>query len=252
MYYGKKKTGLRFRLSFVLLFVAASFIGCFVMYMKGGDDDPLAGEPVPGMMEHIIGEEKETEPVPELHVDNPVPLSVRAADGYMNNILYVGDPIVSGIFSNGFCSSGNVLVLSEDADIEETLSIRSYAAVYLMFTPTNIHEEKDRDAFLSRVSTVVDKIRSCRRYDIYIVSVLPVSADSEGDGLVNADIDKVNSALLAYCNDARVYYIDENTYFKGSDGRLRSSYSDGKGGLSEQAYNACIEMIRTHTAIKER
>ena len=33
MQYGKQRPPLRFRLSFVFLFVIASFIGCFVMYM---------------------------------------------------------------------------------------------------------------------------------------------------------------------------------------------------------------------------
>ncbi|MBR4223211.1 MAG: hypothetical protein IKR73_00210 [Oscillospiraceae bacterium] len=248
MRYGKQKPALRFRLSFVFLFVIASFVGCFVMYMRGEEGDPLMKDTGVPKVITVVSEQAEQVVAPEIPVINPVPLSGRAEDGYMQNALFAGDPFITGIYTYGLTDHEHVLVINEDTDLSDAIKDKTWSSIYLLFSPSDISDSSARDAFIGDTAKLLKKIRSLSKTDIYIVSVLPLPAGSKGD---NADVDTLNSMLLDLCNEQNIYYIDENTYLKGSDGRLRSSYSD-RNGLTEQAYKAIFEMIRTHTAIKER
>ena len=246
MQYGKQRPPLRFRLSFVFLFVIASLIGCFVMYMKSEEGDPLMNQTDVPKVINIVAEDV-TEAVPDKQVENPVPLSGRAEDGYMKNALFAGDALISGLSEAGLTDSEHILIIDEHTDYS-LIKDRTFSAIYLLFSPQDISDDNGRKAFIYDVRKITQKLRSHNRADIYILSVLPLP---QGGKDANADIDMINSMLLTFCNEQNIYYIDENTYLKGSDGTLRSSYSRN-GQLTEQAYSAVFEMIRTHTAVKEK
>lgn len=249
----KKDTGLKFRPGFILLFIVASFAGCFALYMKNEEEDTITKDLIEKIRpaDETTAEETETEEAP---VTNPVGRSERADDNYFSRCAFIGDSSVMGFFSYGLVEQEKIFVIEDMNDLSPLSDIESrnnIENIYLFFSPDTISTDEGRADFGSKLTGLAGKLRKDGfNGDIYIISVLPESTKAEKERVSsNADIDKFNSLLLSLATEHRIHYIDENTYFKGTDGRLKSSYVSNDGiSMAESGYNAAVEMIRTHTA----
>ena len=84
---------------------------------------------------------------------------------------------------------------------------------------------------------------------VYLISLLPVPAETDGMIASNADIDTYNSLLLKFADKMRVCYLDVNTDFKGNDGKLPSSAAELNGiRLKEEYYEKLSDYILTHVS----
>lgn len=95
----KKKNEPRFRLSFVLMFVIASFAVCFALYMR--EEMPEA-EPAPAAGTVIISDmpgHEVTDSTGKFAVENvnPVKESLKLDSSYFDSCMFAGDSLTVGL-----------------------------------------------------------------------------------------------------------------------------------------------------------
>ncbi len=223
----KEKAALKFRISFVILFIIASFAACFVFYMK----EDLPEEAAEAMAVSTVQTVNET--AADVTAVNPVAENASPADKeYFEKCLFAGGELVRDMAAEGIISSDNAVyaavgdgetdsVFGLDA-AADVISDRSAEYIYI-FPQTELSEQADScvSKYRSFVSSVM---KSNSDAMVYVVSALPVSAEGEAD-ILNVELDRFNSEMLRFCNEAGAYYLDINTALKGSDGKLSSEYS---------------------------
>ena len=84
---------------------------------------------------------------------------------------------------------------------------------------------------------------------IFIESTTPVASGHGGKGLCNANVNKLNLIMQAYCaSQPDMYYIDVNSCLKGSDGCLKPSYtSDRYVHLTMSGYAQWMSTLCAYT-----
>lgn len=261
-YERKKKKGLKFRISFVFLFVFASFIGCFVMYMKGSEP------PVSDNRGEIVSIE-ETAPVETERTStadiNPIAESVRAEDSYLDNCMFAGDSLIVGLGSYGIIPEDRIaanigmsvmsinntpLVSPDGTEILAADKINSAAPENLyVLLGLNLLGSYTDEQLLAAYGDFIDSIDR-EKTDIYIISVPPVTGERETreeNPVLNSDIDSFNSELLKFANNRCVYYLDLNTALKGADGRFPEKYAEEDGiHFKKSTYRIMLDYILTH------
>lgn len=260
----KEKKRVKFRVSFLFLFLIASFLGCFALYMNEARNDMENFEPVNAVLRQD-DESGGTEASPaERTVINPVPSGPSAGDGYFNGAVFIGGEVLEGLCENNIVKEKNVFsddmmtasyltALSETGAggygfIIDFIAEASPESAYLLFNPN-----KDADIsgdICSGMSKLIDEIKkSAGETKIYIISVLPVTSSGEEVYPRNSEIDKFNSLALSLANEKNIYYLDINTELKGMDGKLSSGMTEADGiSLKKETYEIIAEYILTHTA----
>lgn len=255
----KKKA--KFRISFVFLFIIASFAVCFTLYMK--DDDFVITE---DMFEDDAEEVVYIEPVGNnLTAVNPVPKSEAKDTEYYDNAVFVGSKALAGLSDYGYAKAENMLlsdeirlsnfnsvILSEngnESSVAEAVMRKNAEKIYIMVGLYDLDNMGDNN-FFGEIEAFVENIKSGNSdADIYFISLLPVPAAAETTSAFNTDIDAYNSQLLEFANKMNVYYLDVNTEFKGNDGKLPASDAEINGiRLKKEAYEKLSEYILTHVS----
>lgn len=248
----------KFRISFIFLFIIASFAACFTFYMK---EDFV-------VTEDMFEEESESvvyiEPTGQnTSIINPVPKSPKADESFYNDTVFIGSKVLAGLSDYEFTDARNMLlsdsiklsnfntvILSEN-NVERTISeaalSRNPKNIYIMvgmYELNNINE-----SIFSQLEEFIDSVQN-NNYDIniYLMSVLPVTAEAEAFVASNADIDAYNSLLLKFADKKQVNYLDINMTLKGNDGKLPASSAEINGiRLTKERYDDVSEYILTHT-----
>lgn len=264
----KKKQNVRFRISFVFLFIIASFAVCFMLYMRGGDELPLKTRPV---IESI----DEPDDTSESKIEsigyestagiNPVPESAMLDRRYFEKCMFAGDSLIVGLGTYGIIPEAQIAanigmsVMSindtplKNADGTEILAadkINNAAPENLyVLLGLNLLGSYTEDQLLASYGDFIDSINR-EKTRIYIISVPPVTGDRENDEtnpILNSDIDKFNSELLKFANDRGAYFVDLNTYLKGSDGRFPAEDAESDGiHFKKATYDKMLEFLLTH------
>lgn len=249
----KKKA--KFRVSFIFLFIIASFVSCFVFYMKGDFDvkEALKNESesdraVMSVINNIAkGEEKPAEP----KIINPVQYSEKENASYYDDILFVGGAQISGLVDYRIISSENVI--ADDSLSLANINSQDIIAksegkkgVYIMIGMNDLDAVNEENSF-ENMGALIDGLREKNDgLKIYLVSLLPITARSETGTVTNFKVDSYNAACLAFANTKEVYYLDMNTEFVGNDGKLPESDCEGGTRLTKQAYERMGSYILTH------
>ena len=248
----KKKA--KFRVSFLFLFIFASFAVCFVLYMK--EDFEISSDLIEPAEDAVVY----VEPVGSANtVINPVPAGEKADSSYYDNAVFIGSTVLAGLSDYGFSGSAEML-LSDSINlgnfdtvtisangVESSISdavLRSGAGkVYIMVGIDDIGSGVTFDG----LEKVIDGIKGQGGADIYLMSLLPVTAENESRLALNSDIDDYNSRLLEFANSKNVFYLDVNTVFKGNDGKLAASEAELNGiKLKKSGYERLSDYILTH------
>lgn len=203
-------------------------------------------------------------------VSNPVPESERKDDSYLNECVFVGDSISTGISGYGFVSEKNVFAQTSmridlinntplntfygNVLVTDAIKSANPAHVYIMLG-SNGMGWIDNSKMISDYSTFIDSIKqSSPDSDIYIMSIPPVTAEREQkpsveEGkILNSDINDYNSMLLDLANEKDVHYIDTHSSIMGSDGKLPSDESTDGMHFIKDTYVKMIDYILTHVA----
>lgn len=236
----KEKKYAKFRFSFVLLFVFASFAACFALYMTNEDDEYIQ------TAEYFNDKKENISEVNELYttksVVNPVPKSKPADLEYFDNIVVFTNAQMTG-FSK-FIPKDNICYGSIDMNyIKSFINDKSFKSAYVMLDADCVKSDD-----LTALSDAINLLRKEKSdLTIYIVSVLPITAEKEKDGISNSEIDSFNSDVLKFANDNSVNYIDINSYFVGNDGKMPRSKTEYDGAtLTDEAYSEIADFLLSH------
>lgn len=244
----KEKKHAKFRFSFILLFIFASFAACFAMYMNSENDA------VPVSNSHI--DEKGDADSGSLYAEktsvvNPVPKSERAQDGYFDNALILASEQMRGLSDYGAVPRDNLFTGDfTPSDIMTSTAVsfltgRDYGAVYIFFGADSALSQ-DFGGLAELISDISQKEGAVK---IYLVSAIPIKADSETEMLANANIESFNSLLLKFADENNVNYIDINTYLVGNDGKLPNGKAEAVGDrLKKDTYLEIADFLLTHIA----
>lgn len=259
----KEKKKAKFRVSFIFLFIFASFAVCFVLYMK--EDFNIT----PEMLEEASEAFVYIDPVGERStLINPVPSSERQEESYYEDAVFIGSKALSGLADYGYIKSENMIISdditlanfntvmlsdgsTEDGGVTaaETVIGKAPGKLYIMVGINDLDRVGSASLF-EELESFIDSVKeNVPNVKVYLMTLLPVSAEMEGKIASNAEIDAYNSQLLRFANKIKVCYIDVNTGFKGNDGRLPASAAEVNGiRLKKEYYGELSEYILTHTA----
>ncbi len=246
----KEKKHAKFRFSFILLFIFASFAACFALYMRSDSDDILpASKNLTDENNEVL--EDGAAYSEKTDIINPVPKSSRAEDGYFDNAIILASNQMRGLSDYGAVPRDNMytgdfspsdIITSGAASF---IGGKNYDSIYIMFGANSAAA-----ADFEELSTFIGEIReSNENAKIYLTSLIPLKADSETEGLTNTEIESFNSLLLKYANENGVHYIDLNTFLVGNDGKLPKSKAESVGDrLKKDTYLEIADFLLTHIA----
>ena len=248
----REKKKAKFRISFVFLFIIASFAACFTFYMKEDFDVSQVFSHEEEEQQDIVSEMiEEADNVKK--IINPVQESERADDTYLSNILFIGNSQMKGLTDykvippeNGYFDD-NISLTSVGGTAAPYIRRAQYDAIYIMIGNKDL-DTADETSDFDGIKSLLDLIHS--EYPstaIYLVSLLPVSASVESNEMNNTKIDAYNSKYLQFANSSEVYYLDLNTMFVGNDGKMLESKTEADGvRLKRDAYLEIGEYLLTH------
>ncbi len=256
----REKKKVKFRISFIFLFIIASFLACFTFYMK--EDFVVTEEMLEEEQEAVVY--IETVGQGTTHI-NPVPVSEKQSKDYYNDAVFIGSKALAGLSDYGYVDTENMLisdsiklsnintVIISDNNVQSTIAdaviSKQAKKVYIMtglYELSNVDESSifnQLEAFIDNVNDADDNI------EIYLMSILPLPAEIEATLASNADIDAFNSLLLKFADKMQVNYLDINTYVKGNDGKLPASAAEINGiRLTKEVYGVMSDYILSHIA----
>ncbi|MGN1415325.1 MAG: SGNH/GDSL hydrolase family protein [Oscillospiraceae bacterium] len=223
----KKKSKVRLRISFILLFCAASLICCFTLYLK---------ENQPESYYDNDGEIVET--IPE-NAFLPVPESSARSQRYLKNCVFVGGSTVKALAEYGFIEEENAFYGDFSADdVYERAESSLIPGIYIM---PDVSSEDSFDADMSIYGKMTDKLSANSSAKIYVSSLMPDTEAEKNDG-----VDRINERLSDFAESHGVYYLDICSELRDKNGALPSVYySDGK--LEKEACGRISAYILSHT-----
>lgn len=243
----KEKKHAKFRFSFILLFIFASFAACFALYMNSDNAIPVSTsntEEASDIDNDELFEEKTS-------VVNPVPKSSRAQEGYFDDVLMLAPEQMRGLSDYGAVPRDKLFTGSfTPSDImsgsaAQFLAGKDYSALYI-FWDADSTSVQEFDSLSELISDINEKDENVK---IYLVSAIPLKAESETETLTNADIESFNSLLLKFADENSVNYLDLNTYLVGNDGKLPNGKAESAGDrLKKDTYLEIADFLLTHIA----
>lgn len=256
----REKKKAKFRISFIVLFIFASFAVCFTMYMK--EDFEITEEMLDEHSKAVVYIDSSGR---DSVLVNPVPKSEKKSDSYYSDAVFIGSAALAGLSDYGYTDPENMLlsdsirlnnfstlILSENdeqSSIAETVQKKTASNVYIMVGLYDLADIDSNDLFSGLEAFIESVGKQGAGKKIYLISLLPVPAETEGMIASNADIDAYNSLLMKFADKMRVSYLDVNTDFKGNDGKLPSSAAELNGiRLKEEYYEKLSDYILTHVS----
>lgn len=236
----KEKKYAKFRFSFILLFIFASFAVCFALYMTNDDDEYVQ------TTKYIEEKENQGCEANNIYISksviNPVPKSQPADMTYFNDAVIIANGQMTGfskfipsesLYNGGF-TPNEIISYIKDKSIKKLYIILDTECVKL-----------DNLTVISNVLNQLEKEKS--DLQIYLVSVLPITAEKETEDISNSDIDNYNSIALKFADENSIYYIDVNSYFVGNDGKMPKIKVENDGTtLADEAYSEIVDFLLSH------
>jgi len=137
--------------------------------------------------------------------------------------------------------------------IMEVLSENDYGKIYIMLGMNELGWAYD-NIFIEHYSALLDKIREMEpTADIYVQSILPVSAERsmQGDDFNNQRIGLYNSLIKKMCQGKKVFYVDVRESVMDENGCLCEDASTDGIHLNKTYYLKWYDYIKTHTVVRD-
>ncbi len=246
----KKEKKAKFRISFVILFIIASFAACFVFYMKEDfvipTDIPVSSTPSGGFEDDSLSDVDDDISTSENSIVNPVPISNMEDFSFLNKSFFVGKDL-QGYYDLGIFPKKNIF--SNDSFSFETLngdgfelynkiSDGEYENVYFFADYSDV--TADFSSYFDEFDKFLADFENSN-VNFYLVSALPTKDTSE-----NSTINKFNSELLNYANLNGISYLDINIEFIGADGKISGDFVDNDGKTTEDSLEKIRDYILCH------
>ncbi len=256
----REKKKVKFRISFIFLFIIASFLACFTLYMK--EDFVVTEDMLEVEQEAVVYLETVGQGTNRI---NPVPVSQKMSKDYYDDAVFIGSKSLAGLADYGFVNSENMLlsdsiklsnintVIISENNVQNTIAdaviSKQAKKVYIMIGLYELNNIDSTDLF-SNLEEFIDSVTSNDAdIEFYLMSVLPVPAEIEATVANNVDIDAYNSLLLKFADKVQVNYLEINTSLKGNDGKLPASAAEINGiRLKKEVYEVISDYILSHVA----
>lgn len=256
----REKKKVKFRISFIFLFIIASFLACFTLYMK--EDFVVTEDMLEVEQEAVVYLETVGQGTNRI---NPVPVSQKMSKDYYDDAVFIGSKSLAGLADYGFVNSENMLlsdsiklsnintVIISENNVQNTIAdaviSKQAKKVYIMIGLYELNNIDSTDLF-SNLEEFIDSVTSNDAdIEFYLMSVLPVPAEIEATVANNVDIDAFNSLLLKFADKVQVNYLEINTSLKGNDGKLPASAAEINGiRLKKEVYEVISDYILSHVA----
>lgn len=294
----KRRRYSAFRLSVVLMFYLICIVVSFVVYAMKFDfsskkaenaslETPVTenvivtdaeGNTVTDTDGNTVTEKNDIEPSSPEDVPansssrNPVRESEKQPDTYLENSVFIGDSITTGLSGYKFVSSENVLAsvglridnittekvsnprYSEQVMVHDALKQIKPENVYILLGSNGV-SWINNDDMLKSYGEFIDSIKAeLPDTDIYIISITPVGTmkeqiDTVANGKVlNSEIDSFNTKLLSLADEKEVWYVDVNSVLKDENGKLPNDVTSDGMHFNKDTYTKFVDYILTHTA----
>lgn len=172
------------------------------------------------------------------------------SSAFYSNAVFVGDGIASGVSVYKFLTDAqyignvNMNTLTASSYVDKIVS----AAPSKIFINMGINDLNSGARTASQIATsystfvasLKSKLPAAR---IYVVSVLPVGANTIAKNVTNARIKELNDNLIAMCNNLGVKYININPAFADGQGNLSSEVSANGLNIASAYYPYFLNTI---------
>ncbi len=256
----REKKKVKFRISFIFLFIIASFVACFTFYMK--DDFVITEDMFEEEQEAVVYIENVGQ---GNSLVNPVPVSEKMGEEYYDDAVFIGGKTLAGLTDYGYTKPANMIVsdsiklsnintvIISDNDVQckiaDAVIEKNAKKVYIMIGLYELNNVDEATLF-DGLEEFIDSVKELDSdVKIYLMSILPLPAETEATVASNADIDAYNSLLLKFADRMKVSYLDINTSLKGNDGKLSASAAEINGvRLTKEMYGFVSDYILSHIA----
>ena len=213
---------------------------------------------------------EEPESVPE-ETDNGL-MYQTVEDDYFADAVFIGDSRTVGMFEYGgleetadfYASTGLTIYKMFDAEIvpvegqkkkitiEEALTQKSYAKIYLMIG-INEMGTGTVETFAAAYKDVVDHLLELQPDAIvYIQGIIKVTSErsEEGDYINNEGIEARNEALAQMADNERIFYLDVNPEICDESGGMTASYTFDGVHLKAQYIDIWKTYLKEHAILR--
>lgn len=257
----RKKKKMKFRISFIILFIFASFALCFYYYMTKEEFVVTTDLINVDDFSNANDDATETDIInsTEKLAVNPVPLSEKVDTAYLNSCYFVGTKKLNAFVDNQLLPQKNVYTNSDfsiysinepSLDLYSKIVAGKYKNVYLFFDVNNVSDDYT-NLFAQFEKFHASLLETLPEINIYFVSALPISASQENSSVSNTHINNLNKAVLEYANLHKIAYLDINTELLGADGKILSSKIDETMNFTVETLSEMQEYILTHILSKK-
>ena len=205
---------------------------------------------------------KQSKPSPE----PPGPSDGSAVmDDWFSDAVFFGDSLTHGLslysglttpryyhYTGASVFSASSVTYSSNrgsgATLSQALTGTAYKKVYLLFGINELGSAVDK--YINYYSELIDKVRQLQPgADIYIQTVLPVSAQKEASStyFTNRNVNRFNEALEELVKNKQCILVDVNSAMKGSDGCLPASWTWDGVHLNSKYYAVWADYLKSHT-----
>ena len=142
----------------------------------------------------------------------------------------------------------------EKVTAAQALERDQYRKVYLMFGINELGWSSE-DVFFDKYGSLIDTIRSSHPdAQIYVQSILPVSADKQKETayLNNGRIEAFNARLQQLAEEKEVFYLDVASVFRDENGALPAELSNDGVHLKKDGFLAWKGYLLRHCVTSEQ
>lgn len=288
----KKRRYNPFRLSLILVFYLAGIIVSFLIYAANFDisSKPAANSQsteTPSYETVVVTDadglsvtDEDGNTVTEINetetsvspAGNPVPESERQPDSYLEECVFIGDSISTGLSGYKIVPAENVLAdvglridnietakvknprFSEPVNVMAALESIKPENVYILLGSNGV-AWCNNDSMLESYAAFVDDIKTKLPVsNVYIISITPVGTMKENidtienGKVLNSEIDQFNERLLSLADEKNVHFVNVNPELKDSTGKLPDDVTSDGMHFNKPTYTKFINYILTHTA----
>ena len=187
--------------------------------------------------------------------------SSQAKEGSLENAVFIGDSITSGLSVYG--NIDDSVVFTKNGMTAYTAVTRKYTfngekqvaadaaaaknptCVYILLGSNDISQGYSETKFTSNYGKLIDNLKAkCPSAKIYVQSIFPVTAGyADRSGVTNEKIDKFNSALKNLCSEKGAVFTDVASIMKDADGTLIADASSDGLHIKKSWYGKWVHYI---------
>ena len=236
---------------------------------NSGTESSAADSSTPSAPENLTSSEPESSEETGLEslIGEPIPESDPADASYLDDAIFIGDSLTSGLSLYGVLPEEQVLAdtginpqtILDKACIEqdgvektvvEAAASLSPAKIYIMLGANGV-AFLNFDDIISWYGELIDELQADHPDAmIYVQSVLPVTRgkELEQENLTNARIAELNGMIADMAAEKQVFYLNVSEAIADENGYLPDDLSADGMHFGVSTYNVWIDYLLCHTA----